>query len=87
MTEAGLKEDNATNRTARKHKIFSYTGYPQMMGQAREEEDVQSNVAFGGVVKRLKFPLTSARITIRLLSMYSMNEWKLHLCNISLIFT
>ena len=29
MTEAGLKEDNATNRAAWRNKIISYTGDPK----------------------------------------------------------
>ena len=40
MTEAGLKEDNATNRAEwRKKLIMQLYRRSQMTGQARDEED------------------------------------------------
>ena len=39
ITQAGVKEDNATNRAKWRKKLISYTGDPQMTGQARDEEE------------------------------------------------
>ena len=41
MRQAGLKEDNATNRAGWRKKLISYSLYrrPQMTGQARYEEE------------------------------------------------
>ena len=38
MTQAGLKEDNATNMAEWRKTLISYTG-DQMTGQARDEEE------------------------------------------------
>ena len=41
MTQAGLKEDNATNRAEWRKKLIRYIyRRPQMSGQARDEEDL-----------------------------------------------
>ena len=39
MTEVGLEDDNTTNRAAWRNKILSYTGEPQMTGQAMDREE------------------------------------------------
>ena len=39
MIQAGLKEDNATNGAEWRKRLLSYTGDPQMTGQARDEEE------------------------------------------------
>ena len=45
MTQAGLKEDNATNRAEWRKKLISYTRQPQMTGQARDEgEDLRMKI-------------------------------------------
>ena len=43
MTEAGLKDDNTTNRAAWRNKIIGYIyRRPKMTGKARQKEEISN---------------------------------------------